>query len=200
MSQINEGNGAGLLEFLDYLVDKRYRSKSAVTPWKSASRRVMEIVDGEDVKSVDVVAIDVDEYLSRFENGARGQYKAESLRAYRSRFAKAVDAYRKFLIDGTPPTFRSGPSSARTSRRGEPDTGTNVPAEDRAQARQSVAAPDLIDYPFPLQSGQLAQIRLPAKLAKSDAERLAAFVRTLVFEPQRELEPGDYAEAGPKSQ
>ena len=42
-------------------------------------------------------------------------------------------------------------------------------------------------YPFPLRSGQLAFVQLPLRMEKEDAKRLAAFVRTLVFAPQREL-------------
>lgn len=51
------------------------------------------------------------------------------------------------------------------------------------------AAPgsQLIDYPFPLVSGTLAYLRLPRRLEKADADRLGAFIRTLVLEPQREL-------------
>jgi hypothetical protein len=45
----------------------------------------------------------------------------------------------------------------------------------------------LIDYPFSLRSGQVAHLRLPMKLEKVDADRLGAFIRTLVFEPQLEI-------------
>jgi hypothetical protein len=45
----------------------------------------------------------------------------------------------------------------------------------------------LIDYPFPLRSGQVAYLKLPMRLDKADAERLGTFVRTLAFEPVLEL-------------
>jgi hypothetical protein len=48
----------------------------------------------------------------------------------------------------------------------------------------------MIEYPFPLRNGQVGMVRLPMRLEKTDAERLASFVRTLVFEPQLELGPG----------
>jgi len=41
----------------------------------------------------------------------------------------------------------------------------------------------LISYPFPLQSGAIANLRLPVRLDRADAERLVAFIQTLVIEP-----------------
>jgi hypothetical protein len=45
----------------------------------------------------------------------------------------------------------------------------------------------LIDYPFPLAGGQIAHLRLPQRLERVDAERIAAFVGTLVLEAQKEI-------------
>lgn len=46
-----------------------------------------------------------------------------------------------------------------------------------------------LDYPFPLQTGQIANLRLPVRITKADAERMAAFIRTLAFEPELQIEP-----------
>jgi hypothetical protein len=49
----------------------------------------------------------------------------------------------------------------------------------------------MVDYPFPLRSGQIAHVRLPARVEREDAERMSASLRTLVIDPRRELPPGE---------
>jgi hypothetical protein len=44
-----------------------------------------------------------------------------------------------------------------------------------------------MEYPFPLRGGQMAQLRLPTRLDKSDAERLCVFIRTLPMEEQAQI-------------
>jgi len=40
---------------------------------------------------------------------------------------------------------------------------------------------------FPLRSGEMAQLQLPARLQREDADRLSAFLRTLQVETQKEI-------------
>jgi hypothetical protein len=187
---ISSGTVDGLLAFCDYLIDKGYASSGAVGPWKSAAKQVFEAVEGENYGTTDVRSIDLDEYLGRFENMERGRYKAESLASYGSRLRRAHEAYLAFLVDGRTPQLRRGPQrqdGERPRPRSKPETTT-----PSAPIAPSVA--DLVEYPFPLRSGQLAYVRLPKKLEKADAERIAAFVRTLVFEPIAELTTGGNGE------
>lgn len=68
--------------------------------------------------------------------------------------------------------------------------GKQVATQVDTPVPSPAAAPngaDLIDYPFPLRSGQVANLRLPKRLEKKDSERLGAFLETLVLEPQREI-------------
>lgn len=192
--QIRQGTGQGLIEFIDYLIDKGYAPPAAGNNWKGATKNVLNITEGEGWETFGLQELDVDEYLGRFAVKARGQIKEESVRAYRSRFTAAVDAYRGFLNDENwkPPTFAAG------RKRNKP------PAQEDNGERQATVTPitngngngrgqTLIDYPFPLRSGEIAHFRLPVKLEKDDAERMAVFIRTLVFEPRRELPPGEEA-------
>jgi hypothetical protein len=194
-SHIQNGTAEGLLEFLEYVVKKGYGSAAAVNPWKSAARQVLQTVEkSDDYGGVDVRGLDLADYLDRFETLARGDLKVESIDAYRRRFTKAVQTYLAFIQDGKPPTFRQGGGA----RRPKAET-TTLPKAKSAGAGGATAAPiaaqppgeRMIDYPFPLGSGAIAMLRLPARLEKLDAERLAAYLRTLVLEPQKELTQGD---------
>lgn len=44
----------------------------------------------------------------------------------------------------------------------------------------------LVVYPFPLRGDVFAELRLPADLTPDEAERMAAFIKTLAVEPPQE--------------
>jgi hypothetical protein len=185
---ISLGSASGAIEFVDWLVDKGYATSSAVSPWRSAMRQVFTAIEGDDLDDVDVRKLDIDEYFDRFENMAGTNYKVESLGSYRSRFRKAIEAYRGYLDNKRTPTFRASarrnsPSVAPKSS-GKPSAGTGAgkgTAEGSERHADSSPA-GLVEYPFPLEAGGMARLRLPARLNRSDAERLGAFIQTLVFD------------------
>ncbi len=188
---ISSGTVDGLVAFCDYLIEKGYAASGAVTPWKSAAKQVFEAVEGPTYGEFDVRGLNLDDYLMRWETMQRGKYKAESIQSYASRLRRAHEAYLAYLESGTTPQL-----GRRTTRRREAAAQAPATAEMRANGyggggNAPATVADLVDYPFPLQSGQLAYVRLPRQLYRGDAERLAAFVRTLVFEPQAQLPPGD---------
>lgn len=198
---IQAGKAAGLLEFADWVVTKGYGSNAAWTPLKSAVRQVFSTLEDGSYDELDVRSLDLDDYLSRYELKARGKLKAESIQSYASRFRRAVESYREFLDTGQPPRASrqrgaraEGAESPRTKvRRSPAQSAANARATRDSLAFQAAERDEpvdrLIDYPFPLSSGQVALLRLPLRLERGDAERLAAFVRTLVLEAQRELMP-----------
>jgi hypothetical protein len=186
---IAAGTVDGLLAFCDWLEEKRYASSAAVGPWKSAIRRVFEGVEGDGYGSFDVRGLDLDGYMRRFENAARGgTLKAESVAAYGKRVRRALDAYEQYLEDGRPPQIKQGSRRTRAAQGNGDAPSPREPAA--APARAATAVTSLIDYPFPLANGEMGYLRLPRRLGKSDAERIAAFVRTLVLEPQLQIEQG----------
>jgi hypothetical protein len=194
-SAIQAGTAEGLMQFLDYVVAKGYGPATAVDPQKSAVRKILATVEGDrDYGGVDVRALDLDDYLGRFETKARGQnLKVESIQAYRGRMTRAVQTYLDFLETGRPPSYRG----VRRSDRTKAEPGSNGKAAPAAAAPSQDSSPQqqpggerLHDFSFPLRSGTIANLRLPVKLEKADAERLAAFIRTLVAEPQLELGQG----------
>src|SRR5437879_1912627 len=102
---ISSGTASGLMAFMDFMIAKGYGTPSAINPWKSAAKQVFTTVEGEDFGDLDVRTLDVDDYFPRFENRSMGKYSADSLRAYRSRFARAVNAYQSYLKD---PNWKPG--------------------------------------------------------------------------------------------
>jgi hypothetical protein len=202
-NNINSGTVQGLLDFLDYLVERGYGTNSAVHPLRSAVKQVFSKVEGDGYESHDLQAFDADDFLNRFETKARGDYKQESLTAYRKRFERALAYYRAFLDDGSTPTFRAprGPSPGKTDSKQIRSSNSTKAAKRSATAGSAhqiaetpatphIPTPALIDYPFPLRGGQLAYVRLPRDLQKEDAQRMGAFLLTLAIDAPRELTPG----------
>jgi hypothetical protein len=191
------GNAGGLLAFMDFMMDKGYGSIGSINPWKSAAKQVFSTVEGDDFQGLDVRTFDIDEYMDRFQNRTIGKYSSESLRAYRQRFRKAVEAYRSYLAD---PNWRPALKRSPRPKKTDSDGSNRSKSTARPQAEPSAAvspshspAPSasLIAYPFPLKGGQMAQLHLPTQgLDREDAERLTHFIRALVFDQPAQLEAG----------
>jgi hypothetical protein len=187
---IASGTVGGLLSYLDYAEQKGYATEAQVTPLRSATRQVFSTVDGKDFEAVDIRSLDIEEHLNRFENLVVGRYKQESLASYRARVKRAVAAYREYLDQKTVTAFRATrrPRAAAGEQGASPTTRPPGPAEPPRD--------QLVEYPFPLRSGDFAYLRLPPLLEREDAERLSGFIRALVHEPQRSLPPGQESEGG----
>lgn len=192
--QIGSGTLEGLEEFCDWVVGKGLMRSAAVEPLRSATKQILQTVE-PDTPDIDLRTIDADELMRRFETLAGHKYAPDSLRAYRNRFNRAIELYRQYLDKGPagfkPPAGRAPRRRAAESTKNRPISQNGLPAAPAApQASAGASAQSLIDYPFPLRTGVMAHLYLPPTLEKDDAERLAAYVRALVFDPQRQIEAG----------
>lgn len=175
---------------MDFMIQKGYGSGGSINPLKSAAKQVFLTVEGDEFEALDIKSFEIDEYLSRFENMSIGKYTSESLRAYRGRFRKAVESYRSYLAD---PNWR--PEARRSARtEGDPSSKRGAKTQDPSPQGPGDAVPvpgsSLIVYPFPLKSGQMAQLHLPTQLDREDADRLTSFIRALVFQQPAQIEAG----------
>lgn len=194
MSAINSKTTAGLFEFCDFMVDKGYATTAATDPWKTAARKVLGTVYGDEFEGTDLTSIDFDDVIARFETLTRGQYKHESVLAYARRLKNAVDAYLEFLETGKPPQLRRSSTSTKTEAK-KPAAAASSASPKPKQQQEPMG--ELIKFPFPLRSGEMAQLHLPRRLQQDDADRLSAFLRTLQVETQKEIpqRTGEEAEA-----
>jgi hypothetical protein len=174
---LNSRTVAGLLAYCEYLMAKGYATPAQVNPWRTAIQRVFETVDTDGWESVDLATIELDDYLTRFQTLAGAAYKAESVAAYKRRIRNAIDAHEHYVATGRPPSFRQGGKrSARGEKSGVDGTGKGV----SDPATPSIpSGSGLMEFPFPLAGGQVAQLRLPKRLRGDDVNRLSAFLRTL---------------------
>ena len=207
-ASLASGTFAGLMMFLDWVVKQKYATPAAISPLKSAARQVVQTVEGNgNIDGMDVQSLDVDEYFSRFQVAmkASGRVNPDSVRAYRSRFTRALDLYTDYLTTGAKPKLTSRSAAAVRTRKEKATTSAPNAASPKAGSAtpEPAEAPstNMISYPFPLENDEVANLRLPKKLGPRDAARLTAFITALTFEPPKQLGTGrdPQPDSGPKT-
>jgi hypothetical protein len=190
---ISTGTIAGFDEFINWVIAKGLMRSAAAEPLRSATKQIMSVVEPDNA-DLDLRTVDAEDVMGRFEKLAGHKYAPDSLRSYGNRFNRGIELYRQYLDNGAS-NFKPPAGRVSRPRKAVPPSSSNgsaAPGVAAAPATPGATAPQsLIDYPFPLRSGVIAHLYLPAKLEKEDADRLAAYVRALVFEPQRQLEAGE---------
>ncbi|HEX4081635.1 MAG TPA: hypothetical protein VHX40_01635 [Acidimicrobiales bacterium] len=196
--QAKEGTAGGLVQFLTFAGKKGLMAVRTAEAYKSAATRILEI-DGEDWLNTDLRSIDVDMQVERFVRLHGTNVKLDTLHTYKSRFKSAVTEYLRYVND--PMSYRE-PTSQRSEKvrkapRAEPKrqgTESSVSVSPRGADGSSAAQfedrPNLVKYPFPLRSGQMAYFELPRDLSRAEAQRMAAFVASLAIDGYPELPMG----------
>jgi hypothetical protein len=173
---------ADVIGHCEYLVAKGYAPASQVNNWKGALRTVFEVVDGDDYESVEITALDLDEYLARFQTLAISsqKYKAESVTAYKRRVRKAIEAFTFFLENDKPMSFAPAPKRAKPASEDKPAAPVmKLEPKPTEPPAMSSSQDGMIDFPFPLKNGRMATLRLPSRLTSDDVNRLSGFLRAL---------------------
>ncbi len=181
VSQMQEGTGTGLIEFLDWAGTKGLMKPPTASGYRSAVIAVLGIDD--DGESLDIRTLDVDDQLLRFTRRSGNRYTPSSLNAYTTRFRKAIEMYRRWLDDP------SGRIVVR-ERRSVPKKLESEPPQPDNHTVQDIMPPlddeDILRYPFPLRSGRTAYLYLPRELPSADIRRMTAFIQSLAIDPPEE--------------
>lgn len=182
-------------EFWEWGREKGYALKGTANDVLSALRAVTE--DLEPDEKANLLNLDADDVFRRFLNKKGRKLGLATQREYRLRFMRAMDAYRAFQADPTrwPSMKKSRANVARekasagraqtlahepNAKSPEPQAGQVAEVEREVESDASAARSNSLTYPFPLRPGVTVIIqRLPADLKRSEADRLAAFLRSL---------------------
>ena len=195
------GTAEGAIAFLDYLSEKGIVPANTARARRAALKAVLSIDEGWE--AMDVRSLDLDEQFKRFANLKGTNYTQRSLGEYKIRFVNAIEWYKQYLAD--PITFKVTLTTRRRPIKNaalQKPNGKDVPADEPASSTDKAPGPietpvvpvetvvpnqpnqGLITYPFPLRNGALARIQLPLHISSDDAERLYAFLKTLVIEKE----------------
>ena len=183
---ISAGTGQGLVDFLTYVTEKGLLNKNTAGAMRAAARELLS-VEAEDLASIDVRQLDVDQLAHRFANLRAQKFAPQSLETYQSRFRKAVEMYLRFLDNpaGWRPEIRTRQTPSQERMKGQPSNGDTL-----GSTLPPPASSGMIQYPFPIRDGVIASLTLPTNLRKAEAKRLASFLESLAVDEPRELPSG----------
>jgi hypothetical protein len=183
------GTAAHYLYFLDWAEKKGELPASTVQNWRIASTKVLEI-EG-DWQDLNVVDLDLEAHLARFEIKRRTSYTSSSLGAYKSRARVGIEAYRKWESGSSDwkPKATTRQSKAKSNNRAAtpppeaPKVETVVP-KDEAGGHVPAPRTPFIEYQLPLRPGVRAHLTLPEDFTATEAKRVGRFVESLAFSDQ----------------
>jgi hypothetical protein len=209
-NEIMQGTGQGLAEFLERAATRGDLNQSTARAMRSSVRKIIG-VESEDLSSVDVRQLDVDDLLDRFTKLHRAEYSDGSMETYRSRFRLGIAMYLAWL-DNDPdwksagravPAKRPSRQRASTGRpdsrkpKEKPDVADPTPPQ-QSPAQQNLNAPGarVMTYDVPLRPDLIVRLTLPIDLTETDAKRLSSFIDALAFSgPVGSEKPSDAREA-----
>lgn len=187
---MDSASGSGLREFLDWAGSKGELNQTTARALKGATGKVLQVED--DPENVDIRSVQVEDILRRFETRFRTSYTTGSMATYKTRFRQAVDMYLAWL-DNDPrwkTVVRSRRVGDRAQRRASSiatltaTESVSLPSQPMSlvgsEPRQTSS--QLVTYDLPLRPDLLVQIELPVRLTRADADRVAAFVKSLAFD------------------
>lgn len=169
-----------LVEFLDHAGERGLMPAATARALAVASRNVFGVLSDEE-KS-DLGAQDLDAVVKRFTNKRAKDFNPSSLKEYSRRVRRAIELYLSWRAD--PANFTVKTRTTTTSRR----KGKAAEITDGDDA-PSTFEPTMADRPgtyhssLPVRPGVVVTLaNIPNDLTKSEAARLAEFIKMLAVE------------------
>ncbi len=171
-----------LLEFLDYLAEKGLMAKNTVAARKAAAKKLLGILSDEDAE--DVISVDLDHVVDRFQNLEGKNYTPGSLTTYRSRTRSALDDFEAYLDN--PLAFRPNIQTRDTRPKSEKKKGGSPQKEkissggEERQRPKPHVEPSASILPIPIRADKTVLIQgIPFDLTSEEAAKIANVVKAL---------------------
>lgn len=171
-----------LFEFLDYLANKGLMAKATVASRKASAGKVLGVLSEEEAQ--DVIAVDLNDVMTRFQNLEGKKYTPGSLNTYQSRTKSALDDFKSYLQN--PMGFRPSAQSRDRKPRGENKSADKTQgrepqktAVEHPASRQSMP-PSASILPIPIRADVTVHVQgLPYDLTESEANKIANVIRAM---------------------
>jgi hypothetical protein len=178
------------LGFLEYASNMGLLKANTMIAWRTAASKIAD--DLTEQEAEDVRAIDLDLLFQRFVNRNKVEVSPSTLMTYKQRLGKAIGEFVRWRDDPTSYKPTAGPAGprkrpekqepkARTRREGNAEAG---PDDGPPEKFTNEPATKTLTLPFPLRSDFLATVQIPRDLKRVEAERLAAFIKTLAVDSE----------------
>lgn len=185
-----DATGRAFAEHWTWAAEKGLMNANTARSVRAACTQVLGAFPGWE--TMDVRRLDLADLFRRFQNKRGKDFVPESLETYQRRFTLAHASFLEFLahpgawkspfreraLRGLRPRGKTGPAPAMAMPGAFQTTAGKIP--------QALPVDDFLDYPFPLLSGKVARLHLPADLTKTDAARLQTFIASLAIDAGKE--------------
>lgn len=188
----NDTSRDALYSFLHWMEEKGLIPARTAGNRRGAAKKILGILDENE--AADVLSIDIDHAVERFENLHRGKYSPSSLNTYKAAVAGALTDFRHYVNDpiGFKPTGRrrasppkssgSGSEEKNTIRRESRSPDTEPPSSPQS-ASMDDAGPSTSVIPIQIRSDAIVRVQgLPFDLSKGEARKIANIVLAHVLE------------------
>ena len=167
-----------LNEFHDYMIDKGLMQRNTAGARKGAANAVLGVLSAEEQK--DVLSVDLDEALVRFQNLKGKNYTPGSLQTYKSRTSSALEDFSRYLDD--PMSFR--PAVAKKVRIRQRQSENEHKGQSSEAGSKSVPSapsmPNAMIVPVPIRADVVVKIQgIPFDFTANEARRVSAVVQAL---------------------
>jgi hypothetical protein len=170
------------IRFLEYLGEKGMVPQATASARRTAAFKVLAVLSDEEAQ--DVIDLDIDHVMSRFDNLNLHQYTPESLQSYRSRLKTALSDFRAYSEN--PVLFRpngkvrqrqkAASGATQESRKKHPVVVPSAPPSGFSTA-PAVDLPNVSQLPIQLRQNLTVRIfGLPFDLTKQEAQKIANIV------------------------
>jgi hypothetical protein len=181
---VKDGTAHSALQYLDELVVLGERPASAIIPLKTALSKVLSTVKGDKWGDVKVRSIDVDAYMDAFKERTETTYASHTLVVYKSRLNKVKEWYVHFLNTDwatSAPNHETYPWKAIDTLHHE-----RLSMDESGRPSPDVRR-KLVNFPFPLLSGEMGYFNLPARLPKKEIPRIIAFLESIAIGEEEDV-------------
>ena len=167
-----------LVRFLDYTGEKGLVPPATAAARRTAATKVLAVLSDEE--ALDVVQINLDDIMSRFDNLNKHQFTPDSLQTYRSRLKTSLRDFESYCEN--PVNFRPlGASRTRAKVAPERPKNSTQPARGVpiVQNETSVSAdlPNVAVLPIPLRQNLTVRVvGLPFDLTPNEAKKIANII------------------------
>ncbi len=180
-----------LLDFLERLGARGVIPSATATALQVATRNILGVLSPEE--QADLTGIKADAVIKRFHNKRAKDFSPGSLKEYGRRFSRAIALFEDWRRDPANFSVKTRSTTSSGSRRGTGRTAAATgpgPAEDSAPVGDGGTVGEGNEgssggyrTAFPVRAGVVVGIsNLPADLSKTEAEKLAQFIRLLAVE------------------
>lgn len=185
-----EATGQALVDFWAFTAEKGLMNSNTAGSLRGACKEVLSAVDGEDWQTVDIRAVDPEEYVQRFERLRMTKFKPSSLSVYKSRFKNGVQMFLDYLEDPSGWRYKAE-RPAKDRKRATSAIGQAGPVDSKQNGTRLDSQPppgiNVIEYPFPLRPNLVVKLILPDDMTAREAERLGNHLKSLAYEAPKEL-------------